>query len=166
MHTTDIIHVVSTLTEIVTDLVRYHNDKNPSDIRFGGYYCLRRRSSKAPLATIQICSIPDAEKAAKYYRVAQSKVGAFLDNPSIISTVQVRDPDKEIWGGGIRAGKFDNAFSGLTEEEDEIAMILLDLRLGWLTPEEAADIAAISGNNLVHEFPKRYNVTEIGRLLK
>lgn len=166
MHTTDIIHIVSTLTEIVTDIVQYHNYRYPDDIRYGGYYCLRRRTSSTPIVTIQICDIPDAEKAEKYHRVAQVKNRALFDNPQCLSTFQVRDPDREIWRGGIRAGEFDNSFSGLTEEEDETAMIFLDLRLGWLTLGQAAKLAKISGNNLVHDFPKAYYKTEIGRILK
>lgn len=152
MHTTEFLSIVHPLIIIVTNLVNDHNLAHPEDIRYGGYFCLRERGRKTPIGIAQICDIPDDEKAAKYLRVSQGKAMAFWENPSLISTYEIRNPDTEMWGGGIQAGKYEPGFSGLTEHEDELALIQLAHLKKWQTIEELQEIATISKNAQASEF--------------
>ncbi len=166
MNSKELISIIKACEGIVADIVADHNAVHPEDIRYGGFFCIGHRYRRTPIATIQICDIPDDEKAAKYYRVAQKKNQALLDGQSlIVSTYQVRDPEKEIWGGGIEVESYDFSFSGLTEHEDELAMIRLGLHRKQLDKMKASLIASISNNTLALDFLETYQ-RPIGGLLK
>jgi hypothetical protein len=80
-------------------------------------------------------------------------------------TFQVRNPEKEIWGGGIEVERYDFAFSGLTEHEDELAMIQLGLCRNHLDTMKASRMASISNNKLALDFLEAYQ-RSTGGLMK
>ncbi len=165
MKLNELISIIKACEGIVEDIVADHNKAHPDDIRYGGFFCIGHRYRRTPIATIQICDIPDDEKAAKYYRVAQKKNQALLDGkPLIVSTYQVRDPEKEIWGGGIEVERYDFSFSGLTEHEDELAMITLGLQTGRLGVMSARFIADLSKNSVALDLIKAYQQSTEGLL--
>lgn len=76
----------------------------------------------------------------------------FWNDNRLVSSYQVRCPDKENYGGGISTGDYDLGFSGLTEHEDELAMIQLAIGRKWLTLPGALEIANISSNDIARNF--------------
>mgnify|MGYP001558754291 CR=1 FL=1 len=63
------------------------------------------------------------------------------------SSAESRNPERNEWGGGIRAAKnLVMAFSGLPEDADEAVVLVAAVNAGLMTLDEAREIAALSGN--------------------
>jgi hypothetical protein len=84
------------------------------------------------------------EKKEKYRHLALEKARRVRETGK--SSWATRDLEKEKYGGGIRAGKYDLGFSGFTEANDEKVVTQIAKTTGLITKDEVMVIFAISGN--------------------
>ncbi len=141
---------VSKIVEIASQIVgaSINVPGNEAPERQGGYLVIRERYSGIKLLVERIGKCPPAD-VAKYLDFAQIK-GAILTESSDISSWQSRNPERGIWGGAIVVrDRLTISFSGLKEIIDEAVVLVLALRLSWLTHNEVIDITEISGNSFV-----------------
>lgn len=122
--------------------------------REGGYFCLVEQANHfVPVAVALIGEVTNPEKRQKYFDYAREKATRLgnVPLPTHVSSWLTRNPEKNKWGGGIKAGNYYMAFSGLPELADEAAMLLAAWRLGWLTKDQADAIAKQSNNQIFLE---------------
>ena len=122
----------------------------PGEKHQGGYLSLLeagRKNARPPLTTTLIGVVQSWRKRRKYHRLAPEKGVRLNKNLTHSSSFQSRDGEKK-WGGAIRAGKYILAFSGLPELADETVVLLVALRIGLLTWDEAVAIAQLSSNDV------------------
>lgn len=121
--------------------------------RTGGYMTVLfpgDRFLPPPLLVAQIGEPADPEKIEKYFSFSQEKAQRLITNANVagqLSSWQSRDPQKNKWGGAIRAGDYILSFSGLPELADEALMLAVAVSLKMLIPEQADWIADISDND-------------------
>lgn len=123
----------------------------PNEEREGGYFCLFERSEAEPAPPVIVAligKVPNPQKKAKYFSFSQEKALRLASHSEHLSSWLSRDPDNDKWGGAIVAGGYYLSFSGLPELADEAVMLLVGLRLGLLTWEEATAIAEKSDNHI------------------
>lgn len=83
------------------------------------------------------------EKANRLTRMASSH--------GHVLSWQSRDPRERQYAGAVRLGDFIIVFSGLSEFYDEGLVLMALVEAGYMEPEDAAGLAAISGNE---EYPR------------
>lgn len=139
--------IVDIASQIVEVSVKVPGNEAPD--RQGGYLVIRERDSGIGiillLERIGKCSPADV---ARYLDLAQEK-GLRITSGQDISSWQSRSPETGKFGGAIVAGILTIAFSGLKESIDEAVVLVLALRLSWLTHNEVLAITEISGNRFV-----------------
>lgn len=124
---------------------------NEAPERQGGYLVIRNKRNGTPLLIerIGICRPVDVKK---YHYLGLEKGRRLLKSMKSlghISSHQSRDPKFKKWGkwgGAIIAGDYIISFSGLKELFDEAAVLVLALKMNWLTLYKALEIAKISGS--------------------
>ncbi len=129
--------------------------------RTGGYFCMmcRRPPNSTPEFIMRVGNIRKEEKAEKYFRLAQEKAARLRDHlgEGHVSSWQSRNPEKDEWGGAIAARNFIFSFSGFSPDTaDEAVMLLAAEAVGELSPQEADQIAAISGNEIYRRICGRF----------
>lgn len=72
-------------------------------------------------------------------RWALEKIISLDEHPEHVSSWLVRNPEKNRWGGAIRTNNYLFSFSGLEEDEDEVLMVLVAIKLGFITEAEAIE---------------------------
>ncbi len=149
--------IVDIASQIVEASVKVPGNEAPE--RQGGYLVIRERYSGIILLLERIGKCPPLD-TEKYLNFAQEK-GARLNGlvkagHGDMSSWQSRNPEAGKWGGAIVAGNLIVSFSGLKEIVDEAAVLVLALRLSWLTHNEVLAITEISGNRFVKEL---YNLS-------
>lgn len=102
-----------------------------------------------------------AHPAAKpsTFRVSGMKAQYLLQYPEHVMSRQGRDPDNELWGGGLHIpdSPLILAFSGLPEHVDELYVMALAAKLNLLTRPQAVA--------LLEQFPNDYAKLENGDLI-
>lgn len=93
--------------------------------------------------TAQIGQCP-SDKAEKYMCFSIEKACRLHTNPSHQLSSESRNPDKDCWGGAVKAGNLILSFSGLPEEADESLVIWISARVGLITGNEAEVLAGLS----------------------
>lgn len=93
------------------------------------------------------------EKLQKYLACSQEKAWRLHSKPADQTSFQSRNPERDKWGGAIRAcGSHILSFSGLPNELfDEALMAYVACTAGWIDKSDALKIAAISSNSYVAE---------------
>lgn len=115
--------------------------------RYGGVLMVGRfDESKTVLhLTLPFADVPQSE-LLNYQRWALGKVKSLEENPTHVTSRQSRNPEKDRWGGAIRARDIFLSFSGFEEDEDEALVILVALDLGLTTEPEALEIMSDSSS--------------------
>ncbi len=113
------------------------------ETRSGGYFCLSGKKM-SPLVLIRCCGEVPEEKCGKYAERAREKLTRLADHTSHFTSYQ-SSPDMIIvdsqnnerpwgkWGGAVRARNYIASFSGLPELWDEAMMLVLAVRMSWLS---------------------------------
>ncbi len=91
---------------------------------------------------------PPVEKTGKYCQLSLEKAIRVYCSDEKSSWV-TRDWDEERYGGGIRAGRYAIAFSGLSEKDDEAVVTITSKNLGLIGQQEVDAIAEISANERI-----------------
>jgi len=90
----------------------------------GGYFCIANAEG-VPLFVSLIGGVPQ-EKAEKYFQYAVEKARRLGQHADHVSSWESRNPEQEQWGGAVRVNAdYIVAFSGLPEEWDEAAMLVI-----------------------------------------
>lgn len=150
-----VFEIVNTASQVVgaTTNVQGNEDRN----REGGYLVVREKESGKIILLERIGRCPPAN-VVKYLEFAQEK-GARLNKLIVagdISSWGSRDPEEGKWGGAIVAGDLIVSFSGLKEIIDEAVVLVLSLRLDWITHNQVLAVTEISNNRFVKEL---YNLS-------
>lgn len=106
----------------------------------GGYFCLADGATGTPLFITGIGKV-HPEKIARYFNFAQEKARRLASHLEHVSSAQSRDPEKELYAGAIRAGRYILSFSGLPEALDEAVVLTVAVKAGLLSKLEALNIA-------------------------
>ena len=114
-----------------------------------GYLTILDASDGRLILQVQIGICP-ADKADKYCDFSLEKAKRVFETGDQ-SSWQSRDPENGKWGGGIRANDHILSFSGMPELADEALSLTIAERMGWMTKQDAAAIASISGNNFLSD---------------
>jgi hypothetical protein len=114
-----------------------------------GYIAVMLRENGRLILHAQVGDCPD-EKANKYRELSLEKAQRVYDYRTISSWI-TRDPQEDKYGGGIAAGKYIIAFSGLPEEADEALVVALAEQLELLTSADAKNIIAVSKNSYIEK---------------
>lgn len=132
--------------------------QNNDKIRQSGYFTLREISTGRIIFTIMLGDV-SKEKQEKYFQLSLEKGDRlykdYKTNFKNFSSWQTRQPDKERWGGAIRAGKYILSFSGLSELLDEALVLEIALTMNWEKPYRFYEISQVSQNN----FYRYYNAS-------
>ncbi len=105
--------------------------------KLGGYLTIMHRGTGAILATILIGEIP-VEKMEKYRTLSIEKATRVF-NENLSSSAQSRNPEQEKYAGAIAGDKFIYAFSGDSEENDEVHSLMLCIKNESFIPDEFKD---------------------------
>jgi hypothetical protein len=138
----DIVKIASHIVAATVDL-----PGNEAPEKQSGYLAVRERTSGRLLLLKMIGECPQ-DDIAKFVDFAREK-GSRLIAGKDVSSWESRNPEERKWGSAIVAGGLIISFSGLKELIDEAVVLVLGLRLSWLTYGEAANIAQISGNHFM-----------------
>ena len=95
------------------------------DKRPGGYFAIFKNDPHdlRPLALLQIEN-PDPQKLDKYLKLYCEKAWRLMEHPEHIASSQSANPEREQYGGAIRAGNYILVFTGMhTGELDEEILI-------------------------------------------
>jgi len=87
----------------------------------------------------------DKEPCSEY---SAEKIGRMRAIPAHKTSWATRLPEHGMFGGGIGTPKFYIASSGLSEHGDEAVDLVLSVAAGWLSADEAFEIAYGTGNNV------------------
>jgi hypothetical protein len=135
------------------------HSQNNDKVRQSGYFTLRDLSTGRVIFTIMLGDVPK-EKQEKYLQLSLEKGDRLYKNYKItfknFSSWQTRNPDKDMWGGAIRAGIYILSFSGLAELCDEALVLELALTMGWCNPCRLYEISQLSKNI----FYRYYNASQ------
>ena len=138
-----------------------HSDNNDK-IRQAGYFTLRDIATGRVIFTIILGDVPK-EKQEKYLQLSLEKGDRlyknYKSNFKNFSSWQTRNPDKDLWGGAIRAGKYVLSFSGLSELLDEAFVLEVALTMNWENPYRLYEISQVSNNYFY-----RYHNASTGQL--
>ncbi|MDO8482686.1 MAG: hypothetical protein Q7S86_02620 [bacterium] len=91
--------------------------------RTGGYFCLADRSGM-PLLIVAVGEVADNEKAVRYFVNAQEKCRRLTKSNTWLAS-DTRDTENGKYGGAMKGHDYIYGFSGLPEDLDEAAMIIL-----------------------------------------
>ena len=105
--------------------------------RFGGYFCVADEHGN-PLLLIPIGSIADG-KAEKYRTFCLEKAKRLASYRSHDLSRESRNPDREQWGGAVKAWPYIFSFSGFPEELDELLMFMVAVKTKTMSKEVARD---------------------------
>lgn len=129
--------------------------QNNDKIRQSGYFTLRDITSGRVIFILMLGQVPN-EKQEKYLQFSLEKGDRlykdYKKNFKNFSSWQTRDPDKDKWGGAIRAGKYVLSFSGLSELLDEALVLEIALTMNWENPYRLYEISQVSKNNFYRYF--------------
>lgn len=123
--------------------------------RGGGYFCLSYQPLNVLIILPELIGEIWNGKGEKYIEYCQEKAFrlgiAYVAKKAhyqIVSSYEIRDPEKEQWGGSIitKDGLLVMSFSGLLEASDEAVMIISALSLGLIDETYAKTIADKSKN--------------------
>jgi len=136
--------------ESVREVIRVVADAK----RTGGFFCYALGQSL--IGMWRIGQIADEAAAQKCIRNVLEKASRLAHRPDDVSSWQTRKPQEHQYGGAIRTTGGILSFSGLTEEMDETAMLLVAIasHTCQLPPVTALRIAGVSGNRLFPSLAK------------
>lgn len=122
---------------------------NSDVVRKSGYFTLRDLNSGRVIFTIMLGNVPK-EKQERYLNLSLEKGDRLYKNYrsdfKIFSSWQTRQPDKDKWGGAIRANRYILSFSGLSELLDEALVLEVVLIMNWENPYRLYEISQVSNN--------------------
>lgn len=125
----------------VATLVREHNGT-----RGGGHFNLR-----SPSGTILFegrFGKPASDKAAKYERLAAEKTERLALHLDHVLSWQSKNDELEQYQGAVRAPNgLLGGFSGFPAEEDEVLVLWVFWKMGWLNGTEVNEAIEISSNS-------------------
>ncbi len=122
-------------------VVNAHQGKG-QETRTGAWVCIRDRAQgdatmvHEPVGTMA----PDSSELRQ--RASRIKVEMLCENPGIVTSFEVRDPDQGRWGGGFHWQGVDYAISGFPEDWDLAGGLCVCCMLGRMSPMDAVRIAA------------------------
>ena len=140
-----------TLSEMVIILRKESTLEKPA--KEGGYFTIFDMELGLPVI-ISSAGNYHPRMANIYLSFSQEKAVRLSCNSDHLSSWESRDVESSCYGGAILVGEnrdYIISFSGLPELADEALMLALALRLLWITPEKALEIAKRSQN---HYFAK------------
>ncbi len=120
----EITRILNTAVPILNYITEHEEHQN------GGVFCVANSYDGRPLASFIFgCLTPD--ECDEYRAYAEEKAVRLAENPLHYLSSQSRDmtTTPRRYGGAIRGRNFILSFSGFKEEQDEAAMLLLELRL-------------------------------------
>jgi len=147
---------VGTITNVALEILLRFMDLPDKSYRLGkkgGFLALAVENratgrSHFPLV-VEIGFCPDdlLRKAQKEAQEKCRRLDRTKEKTSHISSYQSRNHQQGKYGGGIVTEEGTTVgFAGLSEPQNEAITVVLCLALGWIGPEYAADIKAISQN--------------------
>lgn len=159
--------VLPRLVLIVNEVIRAGKEVDKAEYvatpRGGGYFCVRwvkpapHMPKRVPtfvgmILASSLVAEPDrvtSDRWTRFSRFCQEKCERLIawSSKGHFSSAQSRNEKMDMYGGSILVDGVTLGFSGLTEDGDEAAMLLLAIDMRWMGREEAFRIAALSGND-------------------
>lgn len=123
----------------------------------GGYFCLKMIGEDGFLIKPMLVGEVPKSRRDECIKLCQEKANRLeaeylADRKNTKSSWQTRNPENDKWGGATlgpdsQERQYAFSFSGLPELCDEVATLLTAVEVGHLTPDEAIEIAEISGSD-------------------
>lgn len=119
-------------------------------------WIMKHDSTDPFLFSTFVSGSPNDEEIGQLKTCATRKVQALFRYPNCDSSWQLRNPEYHVWGGAIRVA-LPNChllvgYSGLPKEVyDETVSLCFAVQCGYLLPEKAERIAALSSNTFFTE---------------
>ena len=137
------------LSAVTSAVILVNRELQGDDVgRRGGYFCMGGPNQFGVFTVTDRRPIgpTPTKKRRRYKDLSLQKLNRLFFNPGYFSSWQLRKPERDQWGGAIRAGDYIFSFSGLPELADEAAMLIVAVMLLLLTYEQACSIAELSNN--------------------
>lgn len=125
------------------NFIKRKDNLNPE--KKGGYLTIVDKKTAEIILIYKVGRIAP-EKVAKYFKISQQKADQLYLNPDLVSSWQMRDPEKGWYGGAISTEKLIFSFSGLSEHGDEYVVTSIALMFEMLDLGQARNIFMISKN--------------------